>query len=59
MKASFFSLACALILLLPSCSTYPFGHSGYGHYFGGQNNGAVSAPSHFVPKEVRRQEPLF
>jgi hypothetical protein len=59
MKTLLFSLASVLILVLPSCSTYPFGHSGYGHYFGGQNNGSVSAPRHYVPKEVQRQEPLF
>lgn len=50
-------LALCLLLGCSSCSLYPFGHSKYGNYYGGQGNS--SAPRSSVPKNVQRQEPLI
>ncbi|HCN29348.1 MAG TPA: hypothetical protein DIT64_11470 [Verrucomicrobiales bacterium] len=42
---------------LTGCSTYPFGHSHNGSYYGGQ--GSRTAPGTYVPKELRREHDLF
>lgn len=43
--------------LLSSCA-YPFGHSNYGPYYGGQTTSSV-APRSRVPKEVQRERGIF
>lgn len=43
--------------LLSSCA-YPFGHSNYGPYYGGQTTSSV-APRTRVPKEVQRERGIF
>ena len=46
-----------LAAALTSCSLYPMGHSRNGDYYGGQ--GATVSQRLFVPKDLRREEPLF
>ncbi len=48
----------ALLLLagvLPGCSLYPFGHSKFGPYYGGQGPGPKA--TEFVPRKVAERQP--
>lgn len=48
------------IVLLSSCSLYPFGgDSTYGDYFGGQGAVGAHTPQTYVPKDIQRQEPIL
>lgn len=46
--------------LLSSCA-YPFGHSSYGHYYGGQggDSGSGTAARTRVPRELQRERGIF
>ena len=50
-------LATAASLLLPSCSTYPLGHSRNGDYYGGQ--GMAIPPRNYIPRDQRREREIF
>lgn len=53
----FLVLAAAASLLLPSCSTYPLGHSRNGDYYGGQ--GMSMPPRNYVPRDLQREQEIF
>ena len=50
-------LAAATSLLLSSCSTYPFGHSRNGDYYGGQ--GMSIPPRDYIPRDLQREQEIF
>lgn len=44
--------------VLTSCTNpYPLGHSRNGSYYGGQ--GMATAPSNYVPRDIRREREIF
>ncbi len=53
------SLLLSLVagLLLSSCSTYPFGHSRNGKYYGGQ--GLSNTQKNYVPRDLQREQEIF